>query len=270
MSISLLLFLVLGSAAAADKPSSDKGEALRVLKRSNITMSVSRPVLEKIITLLDNIGTHGRKNILFVNIHEARKLKKLYVRYLRETAKKGYLQEKETDVSRASPFRKMTNSFVRYLREAAIIEHAVIQALMADVNHPTKYKGSQKTSSNMKRNCTAVAVSRPCLDRKITPGRGSKNVLFVNILKARKLQEKETAAIIKQAVIQALKGGINCPTKYKGAQKTSGNVKKSYTAMAVSKPSLDKIITPGRGSKNVLFVNILKVRKLKKRKHQLS
>ena len=104
-----------------------------------------------------------------------------------------------------------------------------------------------KTSSDnteiftvLRRNHMAFPVSRPCMDNIATPGRGSKNVLFVNILEARKLRkryllEKEKAAsrarlfrkltnmyvrylqkkekdkIIKQAVLQALNGGVNPP-----------------------------------------------------------
>ena len=101
-----------------------------------------------------------------------RKNTNLLVRYLQEKAGKEYLREKET---------------------TAIIKQAVIQALKGGVNHPTKYKGFQITSSNMK---------RPRLDKIATLGRGSKDVLIVNILKARKHQEKETATMIKQAVIQ--------------------------------------------------------------------
>ena len=93
MTISLLLFLVLGSAAAADKTSLDTGDTLRVMKKSYMTMAVSRPSMDKIIK-----PGRGSKNVLFVNILEARKLR-----------------EKET---------------------AAFIEQAVIQALKTDFYHP--------------------------------------------------------------------------------------------------------------------------------------
>ena len=73
MTISLLL-LVFGWAAAADKPSSDTGKTLRVLKRSYMTMALSEPRLDKIITLLEK-ATLGRgcKDVLIMNILKARK-----------------------------------------------------------------------------------------------------------------------------------------------------------------------------------------------------
>ena len=140
-----LLFLVLGLglglglAAAADKPSSDTRETFRV------SIPVPRPRLEedKIATFLDKIATlrKERKNALFVNHLEARKLNNLFMRYLQEKARNGYLRDMETAGSGLSPFRKLFNLFVRFLREyrtAAIIKQAVIQALKGDGNHPTK------------------------------------------------------------------------------------------------------------------------------------
>ena len=142
----VLLALVLGSAAAADKQSSDTVETFKVLRRSYMAMDVSRPRLEKIAKLLDKITMlrKGSKNDPFVNNLKARKLNNLFMRYLQEKARKGYLREKETAVSRASQFKLRNNLFVRYLREyerAAIIQQSVIQAL-------DNKKGAQKKSSD--------------------------------------------------------------------------------------------------------------------------
>ena len=138
----VLLLLVLGS-AAADKTSSDTWQTFRDLSRSDMDIPLSRPRLVKIATLLDKIArfNRGRKNVLFVNYLEARKMNKLVMRYLREKARKGYIRERETAVTRPGPFRKFINLFLRYVHEyktSAIIEQAVIQSLERNGNHPTK------------------------------------------------------------------------------------------------------------------------------------
>ena len=133
----VLLALVAGAAAAADKPSSDTPEGFRV------SVPVPRLRLDKVAMFLDKIATltKGSKKVPFVNHLEARKLNDLCIRCLREKARKGYLGEKETAGSRLSPFRKLLKLIVTCLREyrrAAIIEQAVIQALNGDGNHTTK------------------------------------------------------------------------------------------------------------------------------------
>ena len=146
MDIFVLLFLLLSSAAGANKPSSETGETFRVLRRSYMAIPVSRILLDKIAT-----PGKGSKNVLFVNILEARKLKNLSVRNLQLRAKKGYLRQKARNTYLREKARK------EYLKEketAAIIKQAVIQALIqaqtlkGGVNPPTKNKGAQQISSN--------------------------------------------------------------------------------------------------------------------------
>ena len=79
----------------------------------------------------------------------------------------------------------------------------------------------------------AIPVSRPHLIKIGRLRRGSKDARFENILEAEKLnkgdvwrfriyfREVEAAAIIRQAVIQALKGNANHPTKKKGFETMS-------------------------------------------------
>ena len=95
---------------------------------------------------------------------------------------------------------------------------------------------SPETFRVLRRSYMAIPVSRPHLIKIGRLGRGTKNALFENILEAKKLnnsgdiwrfgrylRELEAAAIIKQAVIQALKGSTNHPTKNKGFQTMSRN-----------------------------------------------
>ena len=116
----------------------------------------------------------------------------------------------------------------------------------------------------IKRSNIVMAESRPHPDKMATDRCGSKMVLFVKekkkMLDARKLtnlflrylQEKESAAIIKQAVIQALKGGVNHTNKNRVVQTTPSN---NLDATAI------------REGKNVMFVkenkNIINSRTLK-------
>ena len=158
MTIFVLLVLVLGLAAAAEKPSADTGDIARVLERSNIVMAEFR-------TRPDKMATAGRrsKKVLF-------------------------LKEKKNILG----VRKLTNLFLIYFQEkesAAIIKQAVIQALKGGVKHTNKNNRVRTTSSN--------PIGGKKLPTKIP----------------RYLREKETSAIIQQAVIQALQRGLTHPNK---------------------------------------------------------
>ena len=133
-------------ATEADKQFSDTRETFICLRRSYITVPVSRPLLDKKAT-----PERGSKNVLFVNILEARKLNNLSVRYLQVKAKKENLRGKARNAYLKEKERK------KYLQEketAAMIKQAVIQALIQaqtlkkGVNPPTKNKGAQQISSN--------------------------------------------------------------------------------------------------------------------------
>ena len=112
MAILVLLLLVLGSAAAAEKPSSDAGATLRVLKRIDLAIAMSSP-------LPDNIATTGKgsQNVLFV-----------------EKKKTNLMARKQHNLFERSMLEKLT---------AAIIERAVLQALIGGGTEATTNKGNK-------------------------------------------------------------------------------------------------------------------------------
>ena len=172
----VLLVLVLGLAAAEEKPCADTGQIARVLETSNIAMDESRPGPDKMAT-----DRRGSKQVLFVK------------------EKKSILD-----------FRKLTNLFLRYFQEkesTAIIKQAVIQALKGGVKHTNRNRGVQTTSSNI-------------LGARKLPNNS-----------LRYFREKESAAIIKLAVIQALRGGVTHSNKNIEVKTTSRNTVDSKIRM---------------------------------------
>ena len=190
MTIWVLLVLVLGSPAAAEKPFSDPGATLRVLELQ---------VLRR-----RDVADGRRQDNLESSSKSEEKLRKLEERVTRmeKIGKKPQEMEVLKEVKRRQERSQATVKLDTLLEENKELKKRLQRA------------NGQISGCDMAR-----AVSRPGPDNLATTGKGSQNVQFVEEkktkLNARKqhnlfeilMREKVAAAIIEQAVIQALMGG---------------------------------------------------------------